>query len=174
MSDQSIFIVGLMAVGKSTVGRLLAQALGYEFFDTDHEIEKRAGANIAWIFDVEGEAGFRERETQVLEDLTSRPAVVVATGGGAVVRQENRCMLAARGCVLHLDSPLERLLERTAKDRKRPLLQHVDRAATLTRLREERDPLYQEIADYRFLTDRQTPKTLVRDIVRQLKEDSIV
>ena len=174
MGEQNIFLVGLMAVGKSTVGRLLAQALDYQFFDTDHVIEQRAGAEISWIFDVEGEEGFRERETHVLDDLTSRSAVVVATGGGAVLRSENRRMLADRGCVVHLDSPLQRLLERTGKDKKRPLLQAGDRAATLARLQAERGPLYEEIADYCFVTDRQTPKMLVREIVQKLKEDGIV
>jgi len=161
-------------VGKSTVGRLLAQALRYEFFDADHLIEQRAGADIAWIFDVEGEEGFRERETQVLDDLTSRSGVVVATGGGAVLRAENRRMLAERGCVLHLDSPLQRLLERTSKDKKRPLLQGGDREEILARLQAERGPLYEEIADYRFVTDRQTPKALVREIVQKLRQDGVV
>jgi len=174
MSKQNIFLVGLMAVGKSTVGRLLAQQLGYTFYDTDHVIEERAGADVAWIFDVEGESGFRDRETQVLDELTSLECVVIATGGGAVLRRENRLMLSTRGCVVHLDSPLERLLERTQKDRKRPLLQNGDPADTLTRLRTEREPLYQEVADYRFVTDRQGPRMLVRSIVEQLQKDGIV
>lgn len=174
MSRQNVILVGLMAVGKSTVGRLLAQQLGYAFHDTDHVIEERAGADVAWIFDVEGEAGFRDRETQVLDELTRLDAVVIATGGGAVLRDCNRRMLAARGCVVHLDSPLDRLLERTQKDRKRPLLQNGNPEETLGRLQREREPLYQEVADYRFVTDRQSPKTLVRTIVAQLKEDGIV
>ncbi len=174
MSKQNIFLVGLMAVGKSTVGRLLAQQLGYRFYDTDHVIEQRAGADIAWIFDVEGERGFRDRETQVLDELTSLQHVVVATGGGAVLREENRRMLCSRGCVVHLDSPLERLLERTQKDRKRPLLQNGNPAATLARLQKDREPLYREVADYRFVTDRQGPKMLVRSIVEQLQKDEVV
>lgn len=174
MSKQNIFLVGLMAVGKSTVGRLLAQQLGYTFYDTDHVIEQRAGADIAWIFDVEGESGFRDRETQVLDELTSLEQVVVATGGGAVLREENRRMLAARGCVLHLDSPLERLLERTQKDRKRPLLQNGNPEETLVRLRKDREPLYGEVADYRFVTDRQGPKMLVRSIIEQLQKDEVI
>lgn len=173
MSKQNIFLVGLMAVGKSTVGRLLAQQLGYRFYDTDHVIEERAGADVAWIFDVEGESGFRDRESQVLDELTSMEHVVVATGGGAVLRRENRQMLATRGCVVHLDSPLERLLERTHKDRKRPLLQNGDPAGTLTRLKQEREPLYREVADYRFVTDRQGPKMLVRSIIEQLQRDGV-
>lgn len=174
MSKPNIILVGLMAVGKSTVGRMLAQALGMEFHDSDHEIEARAGAPVAWIFDVEGEQGFRAREHQVLDDLTRRQGVVVATGGGAVLDPCNRTMLAARGVVIHLDSPLDRLVERTRRDRKRPLLQHGDPAETLARLQREREPLYQEIADYRFVTDRQGPKALAREIVEQLEKDGVV
>ncbi|MGD8418640.1 MAG: shikimate kinase AroK [Pseudomonadales bacterium] len=174
MSKQSVFLVGLMAVGKSTVGRLLAQQLGYEFYDTDQVIEERAGADVAWIFDVEGEEGFRNRESHVIDELTRLEHVVVATGGGAVLRDCNRRMLAARGCVIHLDSPLDRLLERTHKDRKRPLLQNGNPEETLARLQAEREPLYQEVADYRFVTDRHGPKALVRAIAARLEEDGIV
>jgi shikimate kinase len=174
MSKQNVILVGLMAVGKSTVGRLLAQQLGYAFYDTDHVIEERAGADINWIFDVEGEPGFRERETQVIDELTCLEGVVIATGGGAVLRECNRKMLASRGCVIHLDSPLSRLLERTQKDRKRPLLQRGDPEETLSRLKLEREPLYAEVADYRFVTDRQGPRVLVRAIIDQLEKDGIV
>ena len=173
MSKQNVFLVGLMAVGKSTVGRLLAQQLGYTFYDTDQIIEERAGADVAWIFDVEGEQGFRDRETQVIDELSQLEEVVVATGGGAVLRDCNRQMLAARGCVVHLDSPLDRLLERTQKDKKRPLLQNGNPGQTLARLRVEREPLYREVADYRFVTDRQSPKVLVRTIVARLEEDGL-
>lgn len=174
MSKPNIILVGLMAVGKSTVGRMLAQGLGMSFYDSDEEIERRAGAPVAWIFDVEGEAGFRAREHQVLDELTSRSGVVVATGGGAVLAPCNRSMLAARGIVIHLDSPLERLVERTRRDRKRPLLQQGDPRETLCRLQREREPLYREIADYRFVTDRQGPKVLAREIETRLREDGVV
>ena len=174
MGKQNVFLVGLMAVGKSTVGRLLAQQLGYRFFDTDHIIEERAGADVAWIFDVEGEQGFRDRESQVIDELTRLQEVVVATGGGAVLRESNRKLLGSRGCVVHLDSPLDRLLERTQKDKKRPLLQSGNPGETLARLQRQREPLYQEVADYRFVTDRQGPRTLVRSIVKRLEEDGVV
>jgi len=174
MHKPNIILVGLMAVGKSTVGRLLAQSLGLVFFDSDEVVEERAGAPISWIFDVEGESGFRDREQQVIEDLTGREGIVLATGGGAVLRQENRDAMASRGVVIHLDSPLERLLERTRRDRKRPLLQQGDPRAPLARLRAEREPLYREIADYRFVTDRQGPKALARQIEEQLKEDGVI
>ena len=174
MSKQNVFLVGLMAVGKSTIGRMLAQQLGYAFYDTDQVIEERAGADVAWIFDVEGEEGFRHRETQVIDELSRRQGVVVATGGGAVLEKCNRKMLASRGCVIHLDSPLSRLVERTQKDRKRPLLQQGDPAETLGRLKWEREALYKEVADYRFITDRQGPRVLVRSIVQRLREEGIV
>jgi shikimate kinase len=174
MSKPNIILVGLMAVGKSTVGRMLAQALGMEFFDSDQEIEKRAGAPVAWIFDVEGERGFREREHHVLDELTSRSGVVVATGGGAVLNPCNRSILAARGIVIHLDSPLERLVERTRRDRKRPLLQQGNPRETLSRLQREREPLYEEVADYRFVTDRQGPRGLAREIEKRLREDGVI
>ena len=174
MHKPNIILVGLMAVGKSTVGRLLAQSLELVFFDSDEVVEERAGAPISWIFDVEGESGFRDREQQVIEDLTGREGIVLATGGGAVLRQENREAMASRGVVIHLDSPLERLLERTRRDRKRPLLQQGDPRATLGRLQAEREPLYREIADYRFVTDRQGPKALARQIEEQLKEDGVI
>lgn len=174
MSRPNIILIGLMAVGKSTVGRLLAQALDMQFFDSDHEIEARAGAPVSWIFDVEGEAGFREREHHVLDELTQHSGIVLATGGGAVLNLCNRQLLAARGIVVHLDSPLERLVERTRRDRKRPLLRGGNVRETLTRLHGERDPLYREIADYRFVTDRQSPKTLAREIEQRLREDGAI
>lgn len=174
MSKQNVILVGLMAVGKSTVGRLLAQQLGYTFYDTDHVIEERAGADVAWIFDVEGEAGFRERETHVIDELTQLEGVVIATGGGAILAPCNRKMLAARGCVVHLDSPLDRLLERTQKDKKRPLLQTGDSAETLSRLKLERAPLYADVADYRFVTDRQGAKALAKSIAEKLEADGVV
>ena len=174
MNRQIIILVGLMAVGKSTVGRTLAQRIGYDFYDSDHVIEERAGADVGWIFDVEGEAGFRERENQVIDELTTLDGIVLATGGGAVLRADNRSMLSARGIVVHLDSPLERLLERTEKDRKRPLLASGDPKETLARLQRERGPLYDEVADFRFVTDRQSPKALAREIEETLRGQGLI
>lgn len=173
MNQQNIYLVGLMAVGKSTVGRLLADALDRPFYDSDDEIEKRAGAEIAWIFDVEGEPGFREREEHVIEDLTQLSGVVVATGGGVVKSPQNRQNLSARGIVIHLDCPLNRLLARTKRDKKRPLLQHGNANQILRKLMCERAPLYAEIADYRFLTDKQSVKALVQTIMKTLSEDGL-
>lgn len=174
MSAPSLFFVGLMAVGKSTIGRALAQSLGRTFFDTDQLISERAGADIAWIFDVEGEVGFRDREQQIIEEYTRRPQMVLATGGGAILRAENRRALQSRGVVIHLDSTIERLIERTSRDKKRPLLQGGDAEATLKRLHTERAALYAEIADYRFVTDRSGAKVLAQSIEAQLRKDGVL
>lgn len=174
MNRQNIFLVGLMAVGKSTVGRLLADTLKMPFYDSDAEIEHRAGAEVSWIFDVEGEAGFRDREEHVIDELSQLDGVVVATGGGAVKRAANRQHLAARGIVIHLDCPLRRLLARTRKDKKRPLLQGDDREEVLTKLICERAPLYAEIADYRFVSDEQSVRALVQQIVNKLRADRAI
>lgn len=174
MGNRNIVLVGLMAVGKSTVGRVLANDLGMQFYDSDHEIEARAGAAVSWIFDVEGEAGFRERERHVIDELLQQDGIVLATGGGAVLHPCSRRLLAARGVVIHLESPLRRLVERTRRDRKRPLLQGSNPGEVLERLQRERTPLYQEIADYTFVTDRQGPKVLAREIEARLREDGVI
>ena len=163
-----------MAVGKSTVGKTLADTLAMPFFDSDHEIEARAGAEVSWIFDVEGETGFRDREEHVIDELSQLEGVVVATGGGAVKRPNNRVHLASRGIVIHLDCPLRRLLARTRNDKKRPLLQGDNREAVLSKLVCERAPLYAEIADYRFVSDEQSVKTLVQQIVNKLRTDQVI
>jgi shikimate kinase len=174
MIRQNLFLVGLMAVGKSTVGRMLADTLKMPFYDSDAEIEARAGAEVSWIFDVEGEAGFRDREEQVIDELSQLQGIVVATGGGAVKRDVNRAHLASRGVVIHLDCPLRRLLARTRNDKKRPLLQGDDRTEVLSKLVCERAPLYAEIADYRFVSDEQSVKALVQQIVKKLREDQVI
>ena len=161
-------------MGKSTVGRALADVLDMPFYDSDAEIEARAGAEVSWIFDVEGEPGFREREEQVIDELTARQGIVLATGGGVVKSAANRNHLAGRGIVIHLDCPLPRLLARTKKDKKRPLLQGNDREAILRGLMCERGPLYEEIADYRFVSDDQSAKALVRQIIRRLRRDDVL
>ncbi len=174
MSRPNIFLVGLMAVGKSTVGRLLSEQLSMPFYDSDHEIEERAGAEVAWIFDVEGEEGFRDREEHVIDDISRLDGVVLATGGGAVKREANRKHLSQRGVVIHLDCPMDRLLARTRRDKKRPLLQGDDREQVLTRLMCERGPLYAEIADYRFISDERSAKNLTRQIISALKKDEVL
>jgi shikimate kinase len=171
--NRNVFLIGLMAVGKTTVGRHLAAELGLKFFDADQLIEERAGADVSWIFDVEGEAGFRDREVQVIDDLTRLSGVVVATGGGAVLRPENRRHLAERGTVIFLETPIERLLDRTRYDRKRPLLRGGNARATLERLFRERGPLYESIASYRFCGDRRSAKALAEEIAVRLRADGV-
>lgn len=149
----SLFLVGPMGAGKSTIGRLLAQALMRPFVDSDKEIETRTGASIPLIFEKEGEAGFRLRERQVIEDLTTREGIVLATGGGAVLAPENRTWLSTRGFVVYLETSVDEQLRRTARDSNRPLLQTADPRARLTELLQIRDPLYREIADFVVHTD---------------------
>lgn len=144
----NLFLVGPMGAGKSTLGRHLAQVLGRPFYDSDRVIEERTGADIPWIFDMEGEDGFRRREAEVIDELTTKSDIVLATGGGAVLRDENRSNLHQRGCVIYLWTPVELQLQRTRNDRNRPLLQQDDPEAVLTRLFEERDPLYREVAHH--------------------------
>ena len=168
----SIYLVGPMGAGKSTIGRLLSTELGLEFFDSDKVIEERCGANIPWIFDMEGEEGFREREQQVIDELTQRSNIVLATGGGAVMRELNRNHLASRGTVVYLCTAVKQQLERTAKDKNRPLLQTDNPEEVLKKLFSIRDPLYREIADIIIETDNNSPKSVVQEIKRQI-EDSL-
>ncbi|MEX1080490.1 MAG: shikimate kinase AroK [Halofilum sp. (in: g-proteobacteria)] len=146
-STRRVFLVGPMGAGKTTTGRQLARALGLEFVDCDRELEARSGVDIPTIFDFEGEAGFRQRERALVEELTHRDGIVLATGGGVVLDADNRRDLAGRGLVIYLATPVEDQLRRTREDRQRPLLQDGDRHATLARLQDERDPLYREVAD---------------------------
>jgi len=164
-----IFLVGPMGAGKSTIGKYLAQHLKLRFADTDTEIEARTGADIPWIFDVEGEAGFREREVQVVEEMTTWDDIVLATGGGVVMRPENRQALGARGYVVYLHATVEEQVRRTRRDRRRPLLQKGDPEQVLRALMAIRDPLYREIADYIVDTDGCSPRTVAQRLVRDLQ-----
>ena len=164
-----IFLVGPMGAGKSTIGRYLAQHLKLRFADTDTEIEARTGADIPWIFDVEGEAGFREREVQVVEEMTTWDVIVLATGGGVVMRPETRQALGARGYVVYLHATVEEQVRRTRRDRRRPLLQKGDPEEVLRSLMAIRDPLYREIADYIIDTDGCSPRTVAQRLVRDLQ-----
>ena len=166
----NIFLVGPMGAGKTTIGRTLATQLGKRFLDCDHEIEERTGASIPLIFEIEGEAGFRRRETQVLSELAEDSGIVLATGGGAILAQENRERLKTRGVVVYLQAPIEVLVKRTAHDRNRPLLANVDRRAKLTELMKLREPLYREVADIVVSTGGRPATAVVRDIVKQLME----
>lgn len=166
----NIFLIGPMGAGKSTVGRQLAKALDKEFIDCDREIEERTGVTIAIIFEVEGEEGFRKRERAMIEQLTERDGIVLATGGGAVLDEENRSRLRARGFAIYLNAPIDLLVERTARDRQRPLLQTDDPKAKLMALAKEREPLYRQVADMIVKTDRRTARHVVKEIVRRISQ----
>jgi shikimate kinase len=166
----NIFLIGPMGAGKSTVGRQLAKALNKEFVDCDREIEERTGVTIAIIFEVEGEEGFRKRERAMVEQLTERDGIVLATGGGVVLDEENRSRLRTRGFAIFLDAPIDLLVERTARDRQRPLLQTDDPKAKLTDLANEREPLYRQVADMVVKTDRRTARHVVKEIIRRISQ----
>ena len=158
-----------MGAGKSTIGKYLAQQLRLGFADTDSEIEARTGADIPWIFDVEGEEGFRDREQRVVEEMTLWDDVVLATGGGVVLRPENRRALAGRGFVIYLFATVDEQVRRTRRDRQRPLLQKGDPEQILRELMAERDPLYREIADHIIETDSCSPQTVAQRLMRELQ-----
>ena len=160
-----IFLIGPMGVGKTTVGRRLAASLDKEFVDSDHEIEERTGVNIPLIFELEGEAGFRSRESRMLDELTQRPGIVLATGGGAILDPVSRQRLRERGYVVYLHAPLRLLLQRTARDSKRPLLATPDRAARMRQIIAEREPLYGETAHLKVETGRHNIRKVVQRIV---------
>lgn len=167
---RNLILVGPMGAGKSTIGRLLAKELHLPFKDSDKEIEVRTGADIPWIFDVEGEQGFREREQAVIADLCREDGLVLATGGGAVLRQENREALRGGGRVVYLHASVEQQLERTARDRNRPLLRTANPGQVLRELLAIRDPLYREIADVIIETDQRPPRMVVQEILSRLEQ----
>lgn len=164
----AIFLVGPMGAGKTTIGRLLAKQLQREFIDSDHYIQQQTGADIAWIFAKEGEAGFRERESRAIDELTQRPQLVLATGGGAVLRSDNRQYLHERGMVVFLDAPVAVQLKRTVKDKSRPLLQQPNPRQVLEQLYAIRYPLYQQVAHLCVPTGHTYPKQMVKEIMQQL------
>ncbi len=165
----NVFFVGLMGAGKTTVGRAVARRLGRPFFDSDHEIEARTGTRVPVIFDIEGEAGFREREAQVIADLSQQQGIVLATGGGAILREDNRALLHQRGLVIYLRANPHDLWLRTRRDRNRPLLQTEDPKARLEALFEIRDPLYRECAHFIVETGRPSVNGLVNMVLMQLE-----
>ena len=160
----NIFFVGLMGAGKTTVGRVLAKHLHKAFYDSDHEIERRTGVSIPYIFEVEGETGFRRRESAMIEELVRMPDVVVATGGGAVLLEENRKNLKQYGTVIYLRAHVNELWIRTRNDKNRPLLQTADPRKRLEQLFEQRDPLYREVAHHVVDTGGQSVNTIVHQI----------
>ncbi|MFT5483087.1 MAG: shikimate kinase [Halieaceae bacterium] len=163
-SPSRVFLVGPMGAGKTTIGRQLAQLLKLDFADTDQEIEDRTGADIPWIFDVEGEEGFRKREMKVIDEMTERNGILLATGGGVVEYPENRRALSARGYVIYLYTSIEEQLRRTKRDTRRPLLQGEDSETVLRELMVHRDPFYRDIADYVIDTDGCSPRSVAQKL----------
>ncbi len=169
----NLFLIGPMGAGKSTIGKQLAKELKLEFYDADQEIEARTGADIAWIFDVEGEEGFRKREAAVIDELSQLQGIVLATGGGAVLTADNRNRLAARGTVVYLHTTVEQQVRRTARDKRRPLLQNDIPDETLKGLMVSRDPLYREIADVVVATDGRTVRSVSTEVIRLIERDQL-
>jgi shikimate kinase len=166
----NVFLVGLMGAGKTTVGRIIARRLKLRFYDSDHEIERRCGVKIPLIFEIEGEPGFRAREQQAIAELTALQGIVLATGGGAVLDEENRRRLSAGGTVVYLQARPEDLFERVRQDRNRPLLAGTDALARLRELHVQRDPLYRAVADLVIETGTQSVQALARELVDRLEE----
>lgn len=165
----NIFLIGPMGVGKTTIGKRLAKKLDKTFIDTDKEMEKRTGATINLIFDVEGEQGFRERETRLIDELTSENGIVLATGGGAVLAEINRKILTGRGTVVYLSASPELLMKRTAHDRHRPLLQTKNKLGRIRSLLNEREPIYKSIADMDLKIDKLSVKQVIEQITGYLE-----
>lgn len=166
--QNNIFLIGPMGAGKTTMGRQLAKKLNYQFYDSDHVIEERTGADIPLIFEKEGEEGFRKREQQAIDELTQMDKIVLATGGGAILLAENRQNLKNRGVVIYLHSNIEHLIERTRHDKNRPLLQTEDPAAKLRELMTIREPLYKETADIIINTGKKSIRSVINVILDKL------
>jgi len=168
-SQKNIFLIGLMGTGKTTVGRQLSRKLKMEFYDSDRVIEERTGADIPLIFEKEGEDGFRKREVAIIDELTQKQNIILATGGGAILNANNRNHLVNRGTVFYLKSNLKTLIERTSKDKNRPLL-HADEPAEaiLRRLLEQRGPLYEETADHVIETANNSIHSVIQAIIKSL------
>lgn len=168
----NLYLVGPMGAGKSTIGKYLAKELNIEFHDTDQVIEERSGADISWIFDIEGEAGFRKRERQIIDELTQKVGIVLATGGGAILDPENRDRLSARGTVVYLHTTVEQQMKRTMRDKRRPELQNQNLTEhDMADIMKMRDPLYLEVADIIVETDGRTVRSVGTDVIRRLDEE---
>ena len=174
ITTDNIFFVGLMGAGKTTIGKLLAKHLGRTFYDTDHEIEKRTGVKISTIFELEGELGFRKRETAIIQELSQLNSIVMATGGGAILAQENRQLLRTNGMVIYLRANVNELWHRMRNDKHRPLLQNVDIRVKLEYLYAERNPLYTETAALIFDTGNQPVSNILNQIENALLKKSLI
>ena len=168
MQRSNIFLVGPMGTGKTTIGRLLAKELQLHFIDSDHEIQDRTGVDIPTIFDFEGEQGFRKRERDVIDSLTQRKGIVLATGGGVILNEENRSHLSSRGIVVYLRCTPKQQFNRTRHNKNRPLIQTDNPLEKLTLLFEQRDPLYRETCDVIISTEKRSAAIVAREIIRKL------
>lgn len=169
-TKRNYYLVGPMGSGKSTVGKQLATALGYDFYDSDKEIEQSTGVSISLIFELEGEEGFRKRERNMIAELCSRKNIIMATGGGSILEAENRKALRDNGFVIYLQASTSQILRRTRRDSTRPLLQTDDPKARLNELMEIRAPLYESVADLVFNTDSHTVSEVAHKLLRDLKK----
>lgn len=169
LQSGNLIMVGLMGSGKTTIGRALARHLGKDFVDSDEEIQTRTGVTIPHIFDIEGEAGFRQRESAVIRDLAGRDNMVLATGGGAVLAEQNRELLQQNGIVIYLKASVHDLWQRTRHDRSRPLLQTSDPHAKLTELFQQRDPLYRQVADIVIQSGKQSAQALMLHLADEIE-----
>lgn len=167
---QNIFLIGPMGSGKTTIGKQLAKLLKLDFYDCDQELEHQTGASVCLIFDVEGEAGFRTRESRLLEQLTAKKAVLISTGGGVICREENRSLLHTRGLVVYLKTSIESQLRRLSQDKSRPLLQTQDRTQRLLDLARERNPLYDSTADLVFNTRDQSVHSTAKELFLAIQQ----
>ena len=165
----NIFIVGPMGSGKSTVGKIISDELFLDFFDTDDEIEIRTGASIDWIFDLEGESGFRKRESEILDEMVKRNSIVLSTGGGIVLESSNRELLSSRGTVFYLSTPISVQVERTAKDKDRPLLKNGDPEKILSKLHNEREEFYKSVSDHIIETEDKSSQEVASEIIKLVK-----
>ena len=171
MDQRNIILIGPMGSGKSTIGNIIARRLHREFQDSDHFIEERTGVDIARIFDIEGEQGFRDRESNALSELLSQNNRVIATGGGSVLREENQKLLKQRGYIIFLDTSVNQQMQRLSRDKKRPLLQTENPRQRLEALFVERRPIYLDLADLAVKTDKRVARRLASDIINQLPEN---
>lgn len=165
---QNIFLIGPMGAGKTTVGRNIARRLKMEFFDSDREIENLCGVSIPTIFEYEGEQGFRDRETKVIDELSQRSSILLATGGGSVLREENRQILSQRGIVIYLHVNLKEQFSRISNDKNRPLLQTANPKETLRKMMLERAPIYESVADYRVNSNGRNMRNVIDQVMRHL------
>ena len=167
--SMNIFIVGPMGSGKSTVGKIISDELFLSFYDTDEEIETRTGASIDWIFDLEGEEGFRKREGVILEEMVQKNSIVLSTGGGIILSKTNRELLSSRGTVFYLSTPISVQIERTSKDKDRPLLKNGNPGEILTKLHEERKDLYASVSDHVIYTENKSSQQVASEIIKFVK-----